>query len=74
MWSHGAGADVMKRIAAPMVGGVVTSGLMELLVYPVIYYLWRGRRLDPSPVPTATGDIEEHAEVETSQTIKGATP
>jgi Cu(I)/Ag(I) efflux system membrane protein CusA/SilA len=48
MWSHGAGADVMKRIAAPMVGGVVTSGLMELLIYPVIFYLWRGRRLDPS--------------------------
>jgi copper/silver efflux system protein len=43
MWSHGAGADVMKRIAAPMVGGVVTSGIMELLVYPVIFYLWRGR-------------------------------
>ncbi len=37
MWSHGAGADVMKRIAAPMVGGVVTSGVMELMVYPVIY-------------------------------------
>jgi Cu(I)/Ag(I) efflux system membrane protein CusA/SilA len=43
MWSHGAGADVMKRIAAPMVGGVVTSALMELAVYPVIYYLWKGR-------------------------------
>ncbi|MGA6994509.1 MAG: efflux RND transporter permease subunit, partial [Candidatus Deferrimicrobiaceae bacterium] len=37
MWSTGTGADVMKRIAAPMVGGVVTSVLMELLVYPVIY-------------------------------------
>jgi Cu(I)/Ag(I) efflux system membrane protein CusA/SilA len=42
MWSHGAGADVMKRIAAPMVGGVVTSVLMELAVYPVIYYFWKG--------------------------------
>ena len=41
MWSHGTGADVMKRIAAPMIGGVVTSVLMELAVYPVIYYLWR---------------------------------
>lgn len=41
MWSHGAGADVMKRIAAPMLGGVVTSVLMELAIYPVIYYLWR---------------------------------
>lgn len=41
MWSHGTGADIMKRIAAPMLGGVVTSVLMELAVYPVIYYLWR---------------------------------
>jgi Cu(I)/Ag(I) efflux system membrane protein CusA/SilA len=43
MWSNGAGSDVMKRIAAPMVGGVVTSVLMELLVYPAIYFLWRKR-------------------------------
>ena len=41
MWSHGTGADVMKRIAAPMVGGVVTSVMMELAVYPVIYFLWK---------------------------------
>jgi Cu(I)/Ag(I) efflux system membrane protein CusA/SilA len=45
LWSRGAGADVMKRIAAPMVGGVVTSVLMELAVYPAIYFLWRGRQL-----------------------------
>ncbi len=45
MWATGSGADVMKRIAAPMVGGVVTSVLLELMVYPVIYYLWRGREL-----------------------------
>jgi len=45
MWSHGTGADVMKRIAAPMVGGVVTSVMMELAVYPVIYYLWKGWKL-----------------------------
>ncbi len=45
MWSHGTGADVMKRIAAPMVGGVVTSVVMELAVYPVIYYIWKGWRL-----------------------------
>jgi Cu(I)/Ag(I) efflux system membrane protein CusA/SilA len=41
MWSTGAGADVMKRIAAPMVGGLFTSFLMELLVYPAIYYRWK---------------------------------
>jgi Cu(I)/Ag(I) efflux system membrane protein CusA/SilA len=59
MWSHGAGADVMKRIAAPMVGGVVTSGIMELMVYPVIFYLWRRRSLDRSLTPTVEEDIEE---------------
>jgi Cu(I)/Ag(I) efflux system membrane protein CusA/SilA len=45
LWSHGTGADVMKRIATPMVGGVITSTIMELLVYPAIYYLWRARAL-----------------------------
>jgi len=43
LWSHGTGADVMKRIATPMIGGVVTSMLMELLVYPTIFHLWRSR-------------------------------
>jgi len=43
LWSHGAGADVMKRIATPMVGGVITSTIMELAVYPAIYFLWRSR-------------------------------
>jgi Cu(I)/Ag(I) efflux system membrane protein CusA/SilA len=42
-WSTSAGADVMKRIAAPMVGGLVTSFLMELLVYPAVYKLWKQR-------------------------------
>ena len=45
LWSHGAGADVMKRIATPMVGGVVTSTMMELIVYPAIFYIWRSREL-----------------------------
>lgn len=43
MWSDGTGADVMKRIAAPMVGGLVTSFLLELLVYPSIFAIWKGR-------------------------------
>jgi len=43
MWSHGAGADTMKRIAAPMIGGVAVSTLMELVFYPVIYYIWKVR-------------------------------
>ncbi len=45
LWSHGAGADVMKRIATPLVGGGFTSTSMELAVYPAIYYLWRSRGL-----------------------------
>ena len=41
LWSTGTGADVMKRIAAPMIGGIVTSFLLELLVYPAIYEVWK---------------------------------
>ncbi len=51
MWSTGAGADVMKRIAAPMIGGVVTSTLMELLVYPAIFYIWRRRHIGREEKP-----------------------
>ena len=43
MWSAGAGADVMKRIAAPLMGGVVTSGAVVLLLFPVAFYLWKAR-------------------------------
>jgi Cu(I)/Ag(I) efflux system membrane protein CusA/SilA len=43
MWAHGAGADVMRRIAAPMVGGVITSSILTLEIVPAIYSLWRGR-------------------------------
>jgi Cu(I)/Ag(I) efflux system membrane protein CusA/SilA len=45
LWSTGAGAEVMKRIAAPMVGGLATSFLMELIVYPVLYERWKRRAL-----------------------------
>jgi Cu(I)/Ag(I) efflux system membrane protein CusA/SilA len=41
LWSIGAGADVMKRIAAPMIGGIFTSFVLELLVYPAIYQIWK---------------------------------
>jgi hypothetical protein len=41
MWATGAGSDVTKRIAAPMVGGIFTSFVLELLVYPAIYEVWR---------------------------------
>ena len=49
LWSTGTGADVMKRIAAPMVGGLVTSFLLELLVYPAIFAIWKGRHLPAAP-------------------------
>ena len=56
LWSTGTGADVMKRIAAPMVGGVISSFALELLVYPAVFAWWKGRklpdhtdRLEPNP-------------------------
>jgi Cu(I)/Ag(I) efflux system membrane protein CusA/SilA len=55
MWSTGTGADVMKRIAAPMVGGLLTSFVLELLVYPPVYLLWKGRAL-PQIGPGARGE------------------
>ena len=65
MWSTGAGADVMKRIAAPMIGGLFTSFLMELLVYPAVYFLWkwsteikkRDRVATPSPSTQTVPEI-----------------
>jgi Cu(I)/Ag(I) efflux system membrane protein CusA/SilA len=55
MWSTGTGADVMKRIAAPMIGGLFTSFLMELLVYPAIYYRWKWRA-EVRHMPEGGGD------------------
>jgi len=54
LWSHGAGADVMKRIATPMIGGVITSTIMELIVYPAIFYIWRGRRMKSATLDGAS--------------------
>jgi Cu(I)/Ag(I) efflux system membrane protein CusA/SilA len=45
MWSHGTGADVMKRIATPMIGGMVTSTLLTLFIIPAVYFIWKGRGL-----------------------------
>ena len=49
MWSMGAGADMVKRIAAPMVGGLVTSTILTLLIIPVIYAQWRKGHLPGKP-------------------------
>ena len=52
MWSIGTGSEIMKRIAAPLIGGILTSFLLELLVYPAIYETWKRRRIPgPEPVP-----------------------
>jgi Cu(I)/Ag(I) efflux system membrane protein CusA/SilA len=61
MWSMSAGADVMKRTATPMIGGLVTSLSMELLVYPAISRLWKKRELAPATTPVQ-GDIAGHIE------------
>ncbi len=50
MWSAGSGADVMRRIAAPLIGGILTSFLMELVVYPPIFAIWKSRHLPFEPV------------------------
>ena len=47
LWGHGTGASVMKRIAAPMVGGMISSTLLTLIVIPAIYSLWRARQIQP---------------------------
>jgi hypothetical protein len=59
MWSpvYQAGADVMKRIAAPMIGGVITSAILELLIYPVIYVIWRKRSLPSAPAGGLTARV-----------------
>ncbi len=53
LWSTGTGADVMKRIAAPMVGGTLTSFLLELTVYPAIFAIWKARQLPPAAPESA---------------------
>ena len=62
MWSAGTGADVMKRVAAPMVGGLATSFLMELLVYPAIYLLWKRRELKHELVAGRGQGVREEIE------------
>ncbi|ATB45420.1 efflux RND transporter permease subunit [Corallococcus macrosporus] len=56
LWSTGTGADVMKRIAAPLVGGLVTSFLLELTVYPAIFALWKRRHLPQAQPEEGTGE------------------
>ncbi len=59
LWSTGSGSEVMKRIATPMVGGVVTSAIMELLLYPVIYLIWRSSELEFNSDAEASEIVKE---------------
>ena len=58
LWSTGAGADVMQRIAAPMVGGLVSSFFLELTVYPAIFAIWKSRKLDHTTPRIGEGEIQ----------------
>ena len=58
LWAGGAGAEIMRRVAAPMLGGLVTSAFLTLEVIPVLYTIWRWRQLQQAqcvPVPGAVG-------------------
>ena len=56
-------SEVMKRIAAPMIGGVVTSAILGLLLYPILYVLWRERRLPEDDSEQASGSSEPTSKV-----------
>ena len=66
LWSHGTGAEVMRRIAAPMVGGMVTSTLLTLIVIPVLYHIWRARAAVPPPEHVAGGGHPMQRPISTS--------
>ena len=63
LWSTGTGSEVMKRIAAPMVGGIFTSFLLELLVYPAIYAVWRQRSVARQAADPALITPADHADL-----------
>jgi hypothetical protein len=71
MWSPAlqAGADVMKRIATPMIGGVITSAVLNLLIYPVIYVIWRRRELPSGGL--VAGGVPVDVEPKRPVTLKG---
>jgi Cu(I)/Ag(I) efflux system membrane protein CusA/SilA len=64
LWSQGTGADVMKRIAAPMVGGMVTSTVLTLVVIPAIYLLWRSWQVRHRPEAAVGGALLDRAALE----------
>ena len=66
MWSVGTGSDAMKRIAAPMVGGIFTSFLLELLAYPAIYEIWM-RLSHPGQFPSEGDELIDHSDLTFAQ-------
>jgi Cu(I)/Ag(I) efflux system membrane protein CusA/SilA len=61
MWAQGAGSEIMKRVAAPMLGGLLTSAFLTLEVIPVLYTIWRTRQLranerEAKPLPHTLPD------------------
>ena len=64
MWTTGTGADVMQRIAAPMIGGMVSSIILTLLVIPVRYALWRGWSVSDGTPSLLTGIDRSPQELE----------
>ena len=64
LWSTGTGADVMRRIAAPMVGGLFTSFIGELIVFPAIYFVWRGIGLERTPLFAAKEESDRERSTE----------
>ncbi len=74
LWSDGAGSEVMRRIAVPMIGGMVSSTLLTLLVIPAIYGLVKGWRLPHAAVPTGTPTfaLPGHARAQTERGLAQA--
>ncbi len=68
LWAHGTGAEVMQRIAAPMVGGMITSTVLTLVVLPVLYFLWRRRGLEGRRTKNSGSGISESGNPEGART------
>lgn len=64
MWGAGTGSEVMKRIAAPMVGGMVTSTVLTLVVIPVVYFLWKSRTLRREPTISESAENSEKGAIQ----------
>src|SRR5260370_20168507 len=69
LWANGAGAEIMKRVAAPMLGGLATSAFLTLEVLPVLYTIWRYRQLPRAkqieePIQPAVGAVPAWARIE----------